>query len=87
MRTWYRVELLSKIFLKIKIKDARSSRWIFNYGLASLITNTPENDQPKMDKESIAHKMKRISMAIFRGITSGSEPTEKDFFDGKKKEG
>jgi len=66
--------------------EIRRSRWIFNHGLASLITNTPEINQPKMDKEMIAHKMKRISMAIFRGVTSGPEPTEIDFFDGKKKE-
>jgi hypothetical protein len=66
--------------------EIRSSRWIFNHGLASLITNMPEIDQPKMDKEAITRKIKRISMAIFRGVTSGSEPTERDFFDGKKKE-
>ncbi|MBT3255043.1 MAG: TetR/AcrR family transcriptional regulator [Deltaproteobacteria bacterium] len=66
--------------------EIRSSRWIFNHGLASLITNTPEIDQPEMNEETIAHKMKRISMAIFRGVTSGPEPTEIDFFDGKKKE-
>jgi len=66
--------------------EIRSSRWIFNHGLGSLITNTPEIDQPEMNEESIAHKMKRISMAIFRGVTSGPEPTEIDFFDGKKNE-
>ena len=66
--------------------EIRFSRWIFNHGLASLITNTPEIEQPEMNIESIAHKMKRISMVIFRGVTSGPEPTEIDFFDGKKKE-
>ncbi len=66
--------------------EIRSARWIFNHGLGSLITNTPEIDQPEMTKESIAHKMKRVSMAIYRGVTSGPEPTEIDFFDGKKKE-
>lgn len=66
--------------------EIRSSRWIFNHGLASLITNTPEIDQPKLNKESIAHKMKRISMAIYRGVTGGPEPTEIDFFDGKRTE-
>ncbi len=67
-------------------QEIRSSRWIFNHGLATLITNTPETDQPKMNKEMISHKMKRISMAIFRGVTSGSEPTEGDLFEGKRKQ-
>ena len=65
--------------------EIRTTRWIFNHGLASLITNTPESNMPEMDISTIAHKMKRNSMAIFRGITNGPEPTEKDFFDGKKK--
>lgn len=66
-------------------QEIRSSRWIFNHGLASLITNTPESKIPEMNKKTIALKMKRISMALFRGVTSGPEPTENDLFEGKKK--
>jgi AcrR family transcriptional regulator len=61
------------------ILEIRSARWIFNHGLATIIVSSP-NIKSTRTFEDRVNQMKRISMAIFRGVTTGPPPNDSGFF-------
>ncbi len=69
--------------------EIRTSRMIFNHGIASFITQSRDTNgdlpgEDITDEDRIQH-MKRISMVIFNGVTNMPPASENDFFDGKAK--
>lgn len=64
--------------------EIRSSRMIFNHGIALMITHTPKANLTLPKEDRIKH-MQRISMVIFKGVTSMPPALENDFFDGRAK--